>query len=262
MLLKLESRSFLGNFFVLFSGPRAHGICHLSYLKSKPKLVILYGLRQLQSRNEKCGLLGSDTRALAIEGWVVRGIAHCKDLFFHHSKLFWAVTSPSNSRSLCPPLSVFSCNIYWWGISTCSTWRASLEAREEGRSSGSLCVCNLMDPLFSFPGDLPERHNSRCRILFVIESSFLQNFLAVCSHFFPIWELLCWERHCHGSAPLNMNESSHLLSFACLPDIVLSCFMSVSCALRAWSHLILTQLCVVDVCVPSRCRGRAEAWRS
>lgn len=89
MLLKLESRSFLGNFFVLFSGPRAHGICHLSYLKSKPKLLILNGLRQLQSRNEKCGgLLGSDNRALAIEGCVVRGIARCKDLFFHHSKLF------------------------------------------------------------------------------------------------------------------------------------------------------------------------------
>lgn len=61
----MESYSFLDKFLVSFSSPRAHGICHLSYLKSKPKLVILYGLQQLQSENEKCALVDSDSRAHA-----------------------------------------------------------------------------------------------------------------------------------------------------------------------------------------------------
>lgn len=87
-IFKLERRSFLGKFLVSLSSPRAHGICHLSYLKSKAKLVILYGLQQLQSENEKYGLVGSDNRAYSCtEGWVVPLIALCKALFFHHSKL-------------------------------------------------------------------------------------------------------------------------------------------------------------------------------
>ena len=46
----------------------------MSYLKSKPNLVILYGLRQLQSRNEKCGLVGSDDRALAQKAEMCQGL--------------------------------------------------------------------------------------------------------------------------------------------------------------------------------------------
>lgn len=171
ILLKLESHSFLGKFLVSFSSPRAHGICHLSYLKSKPKLVILYGLQQLQSENEKCGLVGSDSRARTQKAEL------CADCSLHRLVPSSQQINPSSSVALRIGVSirpqhfvVSPLPIGSWFLRCFGGFVGDQERREK---LSDPVPCNLMGPLLSFPGEISERQNSRDRVLLVIKRNHL-----------------------------------------------------------------------------------------
>lgn len=116
--------------------------------------------------------------------------------------------------------------------------------REEGEKLSGPVPCNLMGPSLSFPGEISKRQNSRDRILFMIKRNhFLQDVLALCSHFFLFWELLHPDKHNHSSAlfscPPLWNANEHLLRFPFAPGDVLSNFICIAHALHTVSPLVL-----------------------